>query len=236
MNARTTRYLAGLAALLIFAAGCEKPPAPKPKPTPTSSASQASDLGAFLEGQPPATRSPQPTGTPASHPPTGVPTPPPPAGADDPTWDVPAEWTTVKPSSSLRRSQYTLPRVSGDSEDGELIVFYFGPNQGGNVATNLERWRGQFITADGQPLPEQEAKTDTFDANGMKVTLLDAFGRYVPGSMAGGPPGAPRDNYRMLAAMVETPRGPWFFKATGPKATMDKHADAIRGLLKSVRR
>lgn len=241
MRIRTLPFLAIAPVVLVWAGGCERPaPAPaKPAPTSGPATSGSPELNRYLEGQKPPSprdvRPPSPTGTPPNHPATGLPTPPPPAGQHDLKWDVPEGWITAKPSSPVRRAQYSLPRADGDAEDGELIVFYFGQGQGGTVETNLVRWRGQFTTSDGQPVPDSDVRTETLDANGMKVTLLQVTGRFAPGQMPGGPAVEPRDNFRMLAAVVETPRGPWFFKATAPKATIDRHADAMRTMLRSVR-
>lgn len=187
----------------------------------------------------PATKEPP---LPAGHPPLNSPTaggsglgaPPLPA-TDDPKWDVPKDFVETPPANPMRRAQYKLPRADGDAEDGEIIVNYFGPGQGGNLSANLDRWRGQFSNADGSPLAADAAKTDTFEAGKLKVTLLDVSGRMSGSMTPGAPASSPKDNYRMLAAMVETAKGPWFFKCTGPQKTMDKHAESIRTMLKSVR-
>jgi hypothetical protein len=39
----------------------------------------------------------------------------------------------------------------------------------------------------------------------------------------------------MLAAIAETASSPWFFKATGPKLTIDKHRDAFNMFVKTLR-
>ena len=239
MYRRVSLTLVTIPLLMLLSGGCERSPSPppptRPATTTTPAAPGSTDLNRFLEGQGSAPRQSQPPGAPAAHPPTAIPTPPPAASSSDPTWDVPEGWTTVK-ATGMRRAQYTIPRAEGDSEDGQMLVFYFGAGQGGAVDANLKRWRDQVTTGDGQPVPDSDVKSEVFDANGMKVTLLQVDGRFDPGAMPGVPATGPRDNYRMLAAVVETPRGPWFFKATGPKATMEKHADVVRAMLKSVRR
>jgi hypothetical protein len=241
MRIRIPAVLAVVPAMLVWVSACDQPAAPPAKRAPATkpSATNSPDLNRYLEGQKPTApsdvRPPQPSRTPPDHPVTGIPTPPPAAGQTDLKWDVPEGWTTATPSSSVRRAQYGLPRADGDTEDGELVVYYFGPGQGGTVETNLVRWRGQFTTREGQPVPESDVKNESFDANGLRVTLLDVSGRYAPGQMPNSAGVEPRDNQRMLAAVVETPRGAWFFKATGPKATMEKHADAVRTMLRSAR-
>jgi len=59
------------------------------------------------------------------------------------TFSAPPEWKTVVTSSSMRVAQWTLPRAAGDTQDGELVVYYFG-GQGGSLDANIERWAGQL--------------------------------------------------------------------------------------------
>jgi len=39
--------------------------------------------------------------------------------------------------------------------------------------------------------------------------------------MPGAAPPVAHDDYALLGAIVETPGGPWFFKMTGPRATVE---------------
>src|SRR5437899_8624748 len=55
---------------------------------------------------------------------------------------VPASWTRVPAASEVRAAQGRLPRTTGDAEDGEAILFFFGAGKGGGAAENLERWYG----------------------------------------------------------------------------------------------
>lgn len=198
----------------------------------------ASGADALPPGHPPidgaaAAPPPQPAGgaLPAGHPPVG-------GGGSAPSelkFDTPGGWTLAPLTPGLgRKGQYVIPKAEGDSDDGEAIVFFFGSTQGGNVALNLDRWRSMFSGPDGAPLPAEAAKTETFDAGHMKVTLLDVTGRYTPSSM-GRPQGGPKDNYRMLGAVIETPGGNWFVRATGPNATMEKNRAAMIEFLKSAK-
>jgi len=136
---------------------------------------------------------------------------------------VPAEWIEQTPSSSMRKAQYVLPKVAGDAEDGELAVFYFGLGQGGSVEANIERWIGQISQPDGSS-SKDKAKTNKKEIGGMPVTFVDVSGTYSAGMMSNAPP---RQGYRMLAAVAETPEGPWFFKLTGPEKTIAKWSSSF---------
>ena len=56
------------------------------------------------------------------------------------TFTAPDTWKKVATSSSMRVAQYALPRAAGDTQDAELVVYYFG-GSGGTVEANLARWR-----------------------------------------------------------------------------------------------
>jgi hypothetical protein len=139
-------------------------------------------------------------------------------------FDVPAGWQSQPPSSNMRVAQAVIPGPGGS---GEFAVFYFGPGGGGPVEANLERWAGQMESAD-QPQPE------IFETNGYKVTWIDVGGTLKASTMGPGPSTA-QANARLFGAVVEGPGGPWFFKATGPEATMEAARDAFVAMLKSVR-
>jgi hypothetical protein len=151
-------------------------------------------------------------------------------------FDAPSDWKSTPVTSSMRKAQYTLPRASGDSEDGQLIVFYFGRDQGGTVELNIDRWKSMFSTPEGQPVSGDKIKQATSQVNGMKVTKLDVTGRYADQMGRADKPGPTGQDFRMLAAIVETPDGPWFFKATGPTATMALRAEAFDKFVQTVHR
>ncbi len=148
-------------------------------------------------------------------------------------YDPPESWESVPPASRMRKAQYRMP---GDTGDGELTVFYFGPRGGGGTEANIQRWQGQFSGPEGGPVPEEDVTRETLESNGLKVTYLEVSGRFSPGAMTmGGQPQPPVDNYRLLAAVVETPQGPWFFKAAGPDETMVAHRAGFADFLKTFR-
>jgi hypothetical protein len=139
-------------------------------------------------------------------------------------YDLPSGWTRVAPSSSMRIDQAT---IAGPAGNGDLAVFFFGVGGGGPVEDNLTRWADQMVST---APPKREA----FDAGAYKVTWLDISGTLKPSSMGMGP-ATDQPNSRMFAAVVEGEGGPWFFKATGPDATMAQQRDAFVAMLKSVR-
>ncbi len=139
------------------------------------------------------------------------------------TVQAPVAWKPETPSSGMRKAQYALEKAKSDKEDATLVAYYFGQGQGGPVEDNLARWYGQFEQPDGSPSKDR-ARVSKRTVAGMPVTLVDVNGTYNEGSMNPMMPhGAePRPGYRMLAAIVETPQGPYFFKLTGPMHTVER--------------
>jgi hypothetical protein len=131
---------------------------------------------------------------------------------------VPTTWTRVPTPSEMRAAQYRVPRVATDTEDANLVLYFFGAGKGGSADDNLARWYGQFTQPDGKPSRDAAVVTTRKVAD-LKITSVDLPGTYAPGPMAG-PPGPPKANYRMLAAVVEGEGGPWFLKLVGPAATV----------------
>ncbi len=148
---------------------------------------------------------------------------------------VPAGWVEQAPASSMRKAQFALHKLEGDSADGELVVFYFGAGQGGGVEANIERWVGQFGQPDGSSSKEK-AKTSKKEVSGFAVTTVDVTGIYQAPIMPGAPERHNSPGYRMMAAVVETGEGPWFFKLVGPEKTVAKWSESFEQFISSIRR
>jgi hypothetical protein len=148
------------------------------------------------------------------------------------TYTAPSAWKPVTTSSSMRVAQFTLPRASGDAEDGELVIYYFG-GSGGSVDANIERWVGQMQQPDGKP-STSVMKRDTKTINGLKMTLVDVSGTYVAEMMPGSTQRHNNAGYRLRAAVIETANGPYFIKLTGPAKTLAANDKAFEAFLASV--
>jgi hypothetical protein len=149
-------------------------------------------------------------------------------------WTAPAAWK-AQAERPMRAATYTVPRATGDSEDGEVAVFYFGPGQGGGVDANIKRWIAQFDAPGGGPA-DKLAKTSKSTVNGLPVTRIDLSGTYKAGAGPMMQPGPPKNGYRLLGAIVEGPQGAVFFKFTGPAKTVAANQAAFEKLVKSVSR
>lgn len=236
----------------------ESPESTKPQDSTQNKKSDANedDLKAFLNRDKPAAanpaalpsghppidggRAPQPAtnadGLPAGHPPIPSGKTPPKQGLPPLDYKAPEGWQEHPPSRAFRAAEFTIPRAEGDAEDGQLIVYYFGPGQGGGIEDNLARWRSMFSTADGQPVADDAASHENFEANGLAVTTIDVQGRYADMMSRPNQSGPTTEHYRLLGAIVETPDGNWFFKGVGPANTMSANRDGFMEMLKAIRR
>ncbi|MEO6420981.1 MAG: hypothetical protein ABIP39_16335, partial [Polyangiaceae bacterium] len=68
--------------------------------------------------------------------------------------------------------------------------------------------------------------------HGVKVTIVEIAGTYLSGGM-GGAPGS-HAGWSMLSAIVESPGSPYFFKLTGPTATVRGAHPAFDTLVDSI--
>ena len=147
-------------------------------------------------------------------------------------YKVPEGWTTEKPTSDMRFAQYKLPKAAGDGEDALLVVYYFGQGQGGPAQANIDRWLNQMKQPDGQPSKER-AKQETLTVNGLQVNTVDVTGNYSGGMSPDSAPVDSKSIYRLRAAVIETPKGSYFVKLTGPEKTVAHWDQAYTDYIKS---
>lgn len=149
-------------------------------------------------------------------------------------WNLPESWMTGK-KRTMRVATYVVPAVSGDSEDGECAVFYFGSGQGGTIQANVDRWLKQFEQPDGSS-SEEVAITQNLEVDGMKVTTVEVGGTYTAGMAPRTGAGTRKQDFHLLAAIVEGPEGAVFFKLTGPEQTVLDQRAGFDQLIRSVHR
>jgi len=145
---------------------------------------------------------------------------------------VPPGWIEEERTSSMRIAQYRLPKAEGDTEDGSVVLYYFGQGQGGSTAANIERGVGQMKQAEGGS-SKAIAREESFDLNGLKVTTVDVAGTYVAETTPGSGTFENKPGYRLRAAVVETPNGPYFLKLVGPEKTVARWNESFLRFLKS---
>jgi hypothetical protein len=149
-------------------------------------------------------------------------------------WTAPSKWE-AKPASGMRAATYLIPAAQGDPEGAECAVFL---NIAGGVDANIKRWIAQFEQPDGGS-SEAKAKQKKETINDLAVTTVDLTGTFKGGGPMMGmpqPAGGPKNGYRLLGAIVETPDGEVFFKMTGPAKTMGAAQTDFQTMLKSIKK
>lgn len=141
-------------------------------------------------------------------------------------FDMPADWVSETPTSSMRIVQASIP---GSGDAGQFTVFHFGEGGGGGVEPNLQRWIGQM-----EPDTSEEPERQTVEAGNYRSTWIDVTGT-LKASTIGSFPATDQPGYEMFGAVVEGPGGPWFLRAVGPQETMAPQRDAFVAMLQSAR-
>jgi hypothetical protein len=175
--------------------------------------------------QPPAAIDPGTAELPPGHPPLDE------AAGPRLAWQAPDGWIAEPPATNMRVAQY---RVPGPAGDGQCVVFYFGSGEGGDPDANVRRWAGQFEQPDGSPSEERMVVTP-LDSAAVPVRLVEITGTYDGGMAMTDRPAEPQADHMLLGGIAEGPDAPWFFKLTGPEATVRPQREAFLRMLESIR-
>jgi hypothetical protein len=146
-------------------------------------------------------------------------------------WDVPEGWVEETPRSNMRRAQYRVPGAAGD---GECIVYYFGPGQGGDAASNAVRWAGQFRQPDGRSSAEL-MQMSQLEGTQVPVQIVQLPGTYDGGMTMTDTPAESKENYMLLGGIAQGGDAPWFFKFTGPEETVRGQRESFVRMMESLR-
>ena len=147
------------------------------------------------------------------------------------TWDAKPPLLPRAPRTELRAAEYSV----GSDPSAELLVFYFGDERSGSIDSNVQRWLAQIEQPDGSDTAHK-AKRGELQVSGLRVSTLEVSGIYTgPMVLPNAAPGAARPESLLLGAIVSGPRGPVFFKLTGPRAAVEGARDAFDQLVRSLR-
>ena len=217
-----------LAAGCVLLAGCDrgKTPPAEDKPAAKATGNGEADLAAVREYVRSETGADTSHAHTHSHPPGDAAIHAPPGSEKSLEWSTPAGWEAQPLGSSMRVAQYRLERAEGDGEDAEVVVFSSAAlGGGGDARSNIDRWRSQFTKAGGAPLAAEDAREEQMTVgDGISVTLIDMTGTYTA-MMPSGMTGPPKENQRMVAAVVDFPGGTYYIRLTGPAATVTRPHD-----------
>ena len=137
----------------------------------------------------------------------------------------PATWIWMPPSSTMRIANYTLPGIDG-SESAELSIIQFAPGEGGDVQSNIKRWKLQFRSTAGGPV---RPTVSTMTIAQLPATITEINGEYMGMGAAWH-----RYDYTMLTAMIECEDGNIFLRLLGPRKTIDAHRNSWEEMLRTI--
>lgn len=143
--------------------------------------------------------------------------------------EIPAQWTRREPKSSMRAAEFVIP-----GPGGEVVMAVFRFPGGGDVNSNIQRWKGQFQKTDGSPLGEADLKVDTSERAPLKLTTVEIAGTNIAPVRPGSAERYHQPDAKMFAIIVEGDGDPYFFKAVGPAKTVDVWAEQLPAIAKSI--
>jgi hypothetical protein len=123
----------------------------------------------------------------------------------------------------FRTLEYQVPGQGDGSGAAELVFSLFLGGDGGPTDMNIDRWKGQFRTAEGEVAEAVEASGE---ADGMKITMISAAGLY---QSMGAP--APRTGMAHTSAIIEAPGRRLFVRIVGPEATVNAAAARFQEMI-----
>jgi hypothetical protein len=138
---------------------------------------------------------------------------------------VPPEWAAKPVTSSMRAADWVISAKPG--EETELIVYYFGTEGAGSVEANLDRWAGQFQS-------QANKKIDKTKLAGQDATVMTISGHYSAEAMPGGGGTVDIPEGAMVAAIVSSPQGPYYFRMVGAKKVVDANAPKLQKMLSAM--
>jgi hypothetical protein len=126
-------------------------------------------------------------------------------------------WTPKPVTSTTHAADFAS---SADRNDAELIIYYFGERAAGAVDDSVDHWLDQIELADW--------KSSGFEATSGPVKFAGQDAAFMSMHRNAKP------DQVLLAAIIESPSGPYYFKLVGAKATVDAQTDAFRAMLASL--
>lgn len=144
---------------------------------------------------------------------------------------VPAEFKRVAPQSSIVAHEFHAS-LGEEKKEGEVARVTMMA-AGGDVAANIDRWKGQF--AGGDP---KDQKTEEMKIGNWQVYIVDVTGSYAE-RMGGGPFAGGKlvnhENYAMTGAILVHPEGQkYFVKMVGPSEIVKANRKPFVSMIKSI--
>jgi hypothetical protein len=137
-----------------------------------------------------------------------------------PTWQVPAGWQEV-PGGQFLVAKFS---VSGPDNSQAAVNVSSSPGEGGGLAGNINRWRGQLgLGALAQA--DIDKLVTTVDCAGGKAMFVDMAGTDAKSGQSA----------RLVGAMVPRSGQTWFYKLMGNSQAVEQQKDAFAKFVQTAR-
>jgi len=138
---------------------------------------------------------------------------------------VPESWKAAERLRPFRIAEFAIPARKGEKEtDAELVVFHFGPEGGGGIDDNIERWKKTFDEKG------REMKVTQGSSEQGKYVFLELSGTY---NKSVGPPVLGKTekmpNSRGLFVILSSKTsGNYFIRLTGADGLVKSSSESFR--------
>lgn len=149
------------------------------------------------------------------------------------TYEASDLWIHQEPEKPMVVDQYILPGVR-TTGSADMIITKIP--SGETEKSTFERWYSEFVPPKGKYIEDvlQEEKISVDDAS-VKISYLHGTYKNVDVPAVMGVEVKGKENYALMAAFVESPKGKWSIKTVGPKNTIDYWRGNIKEFLKSLK-
>lgn len=146
------------------------------------------------------------------------------------TFTVPAAWKSQEiPAGPMApKAVFHIPEQKAGEGEGVVRITHY-PEMKGKDDMNIDRWVSQVSNAEGKPAARADAKIEKIEMGNIRLTIVDLTGSVKMTMRDTGKP-----DHRMIAAIVDHPKGPHFVVAGGPTGAMKTWSTDILSFLKSA--
>lgn len=137
---------------------------------------------------------------------------------------APEGWRPLPPDQSFYLAKWALP-----GEGGGLCTVSASV---GGVEINIQRWLGQFEGAGGASARET-ARIQDLSGAPYPTTTVVCQGTLADTRQVGG--GPPRTDWMLAGAAIESPHGPVFVKAVGPRSVLEPVLEQLWAAVRKAR-
>lgn len=148
--------------------------------------------------------------------------------------EKPAAWKDGKPASGPVKALYKTDAAEGDAEGGTVQVRFLGPKA--TWDRQLDFYSSRYEDKDGKKLEKSALKQDAFEANGVKVQLVDVAGTFVPaGKRDDAAKPAKKPGQETIGCLLQGPDGAWAVAIWGQEKSVEKAREDFMKFVKSVK-